>query len=261
MALILAAFVVQSVLMRPVAVAGGVQSRPLAMVYSGPGSCDSGTPDGCSESAARLAQHAGFQVIFVGPEGKEAEGFWEKAKLWIQPGGRARIQVLTMTAELKNKIRSFVSAGGGYVGFCAGGFLATQHFGWVDTEEPKNSFEADGLGLLPGNSRYYERFDGELTKEKLAKVIPTTWRGQRRSVYWELGPYFDASTIQNGVVLDASYEDGRGLAVRSHFGAGKVAVTAFHPEAPESWYRYYGLTDGDGVDHDIALEMMGWAGL
>ncbi len=234
-------------------------AAPIALIYQGPGSCDPGTPDGCSESAARVARAAGFKPIFVGPDGTEAVEIWHKAAVWVQPGGRARIQVQTMSAQLKEDIRNFVAGGGGYVGFCAGGFLATQQFGWQNKEDPSKDFEAEALGLMPGYTQYYEYFDEEITEERPATVISTNWLGQNRQVYWELGPYFDKTTVGPGVEVVSRYGDERIMSIRSQFGQGKVFVTAVHPEAPQSWYDYYNLTDSDGTDLELAASMLQWS--
>lgn len=240
--------------------AANLGEPPIALVYKGPGSCEHpDESDSCSGAAASVALAAGLKVVFVGPEGIEAAGLWDKAEVWIQPGGRAKIQVQKMTEDLKLRVRKFVSEGGGYVGFCAGGFLATEHFGWVNKEKPENSFESDALGLLPGNSRYYDKFDEILSDDKLALVLPTTWLGKPRSVYWELGPYFDQTTLRKNVELVGSYQDGLGMTVRSTFGKGRVFVTAVHPEARKSWYDYYKLEDKDGLDEALAVGMVKWA--
>lgn len=235
----------------------------IALIYKGPGSCEpSSITSGCSDASAVIAKMAGFKPIFVGVEGVQDPSLLKKAKVWIQPGGRARIQVQKMSSLLKEQIRTFVNNGGGYVGFCAGGFLATEHFGWVDTN-PDNSFEADALGLLKGNSRYFDEYDSELNDFLMAKILPVKWEGANRQIYWELGPYFDSSTTSTaGYEVTAYYpptpKGTKAMSVRGMFGKGKVYVTAVHPEAPADWRKYYRLNDQDGVDLDLAVRMVKW---
>lgn len=260
----------QSILFSIQLTAAPAIDAPLALIYRGPGSCPQevgGT--GCSEAAQAVAELAGFRTRFVGPEGlgKSDQHLLQEATVWLQPGGRAKQQILNMTDLAKNQIRNFVAQGGGYVGFCAGGFLATEEFGWIDEENPKNSFQAKGLGLLPGDSRYFDEFDSELTPRYLAKILNTSWLSSPRSIYWELGPYFDYSTTGKGNIESVAFYQtnhgvprmDRAMTVRGQYGKGRVFVTAVHPEAPQDWYSYYKLTDPDGVDAELAAEMVRWA--
>lgn len=235
--------------------------KPVALIYSGPGSCvqEPGST-GCTEAARAIAESMGYEVRLVGPK-TFIESDFKAAKVWIQPGGRAKIQQLEMAQALKDRIVKFVASGGGYVGFCAGGFMATESFGW---EAPTGAFEVKGLGLLKGKSTYYDSFDKELDEKMLAKIIRTKWNNRVRDIYWELGPYFKSETFDHADVV-AEYpaltgdKEKKALALRSTFGKGKVFVSATHPEAPADWFSYYRLNDTDGLDFDLAQEMIAWA--
>lgn len=225
-------------------------ARPLALVYRGPGTCWKG----CAEAAAAVATHAGYDVSYVGPE-ETNEALFFAAKLWIQPGGRAIDQARAMTPELKNRVRDFVERGGGYVGFCAGAFMASRQFGW----EEKNGarVQVDGLGLLPLKSRFY------YPETQLARVLPIRLEdGRREYFYWELGPFIDARQEAPGVEFLGFYEDqgpDYAAAARANYGRGRVIVSAFHPEAPALWRYLFGLHDPDGLDFGYAHRMLRWA--
>ncbi len=245
-----------------------IKEKPLALVYSGPGSCESwGEIPGCSEAAAYVAEKAGYQVEFIGPNDSITYRM-TTAKLWMQPGGRARIQAEKMSPELKTWIKNFVKHGGSYVGFCAGGFMATEKFGWMTKNEQEDEipFEADGLGFLPGKSWYYKEYNEELEKEKRpAKIISTVWSGQSRQVYWELGPYFLAESLtpDSKVISYYPQKDGSDdlkniMTIYSKYGQGKIAITAVHPEAPQGWRDYYKIVDTDELDIDLAVDMVKW---
>lgn len=243
-------------------------AEPLALIYKGPGSCEqSSVSGGCSEAAALAAQKAGFKTQYVGPNENVGEEKWRQAAVWIQPGGRARVQILTMSAKLVGQIRDFVSKGGGYVGFCAGMFLAADKFGWVDEEDPKNSFESAALGLISGYGYYFDEYDKELSEDHLAKILKVSWADKSRYVYWELGPYFDRSVLKDKrYSVIANYTDSKGkprsdriMTLQGTFGSGRVSLTAVHPEAPEDWRSYYKITDPDGLDIELASDMIKWA--
>lgn len=215
------------------------QTKKLALVYKGPGSC----PEQCSESAAHVAELAGYTPVYVGPTQNDPALF-AAAKVWVQPGGHSSEVAKAMSAEMKQAIRNFVSRGGAYVGFCAGGFYAGESF----------HHDEEGLGLIPGKSIYQNHLD----KYDNGVVIEVTWLGKLRDVYWEGGPYFVLRS-PNRFEVTAVYPDGRVAGVRGPYGQGRVAVTGFHPEAPAWWRDGVPGTDRDGLDEDIASDMIRWA--
>jgi len=246
----------------------GISSQAkLALIYRGPGSCPpSPQTTGCSEAAAMVARQSGYEVKFIGPLGPKDPGVWKQAQVWIQPGGLAKDQILAMHPLLLAKIRSFVRSGRGYVGFCAGAFLAARQFGFADAESSQGHFEAKALGLIPTYAHYYDLFDGELTEHHQAKILPTLWNLKLRHVYWELGPYFEFSKIPSDYSVVAYYQEALGrfeakriMAMRGRYGKGRVFVSAVHPEAPADWRKYYGLQDPEGTEQDLAQEMIRWA--
>lgn len=220
----------------------GQQGRfPVALVYKGPGSC----VEDCSESAAEMARLAGLHPIYIGPEETRAEIFMD-AVVWIQPGGKSSQVSKVMNPVLKQLIREFVFRGGGYVGFCAGGFYSNE---WISDREVR------GLGLLPGQNELYEDVKEEI------ELLTLNWQGVPRKLYWEGGPYFilpDAKTIHasNYQVL-AYYPNGQPATVSSRYGSGAVVVTGVHPESPR-WWKHDGveLNDDDGDDFDLAIDMI-----
>ncbi|MES2767667.1 MAG: BPL-N domain-containing protein [Bdellovibrionota bacterium] len=241
---------------------GFAESQPLALVYKGPGSCVEIPQNiGCSESAAEMAKRAGFRVEYVGPKETSFEVF-KDAKVWIQPGGRARLQVLNMAPELKKNIAQFVSEGGGYVGFCAGAFLAADQFGWEDPEKPENNFESKGLGIVPGYGHYINFFG-----KKVAEIIPVIWGDSKRDVYWEEGPYFlEQKNYAPGTEIVAYYpfefKETKArpiMSLNTSYKKGRVAITSVHPEAPQEWREYYKITDNDGLDYNLAVDMIKWS--
>lgn len=219
-----------------------VPKQQIALVYKGPGSCI----EDCSEAAAEIARQAGLTPVFVGPEASRDDLF-ENAAVWIQPGGKSATVGKNMNTKLKNMIRDFVAAGGGYVGFCAGGFYATDEIG--DTGYP-------GLGLIHAKSFLYEEVDDH------SEILSLRWGNLNRGVYWEGGPYFviDSNQVKdlkkNPIHILATYPNGSAATIMTYFGYGKVVVTGAHPEAPAWWSVDEKISDYDGVDHDLAVDMV-----
>ena len=232
-----------------VAGSGGVNTpisggnKPLALIYKGLGSCsadqgDAGTPAyGCSEASSDAAVKAGFDYLFVGPN--DSPDF-SKAAVWIQPGGNSDAANAAMSSKLKNDLIQYVSNGGGYVGICAGAFLA-----------------ADWFHIFPGTADLYT-YNAIQSNVDYA-FLKINWSGTERYIYFEGGPYFH--NLGSSVEVMATFDDtGDVAAARATYGKGRVYVSGAHPEAPALWSSEDGNTDPDGSDISLAAGMISWAG-
>ena len=215
-----------------------------ALIYNGPGACS----DGCYQAAFQVALESGLDPVYVNEKALDSnsnsidvQNLFQNAAVWVQPGGKSAVAMKAMTHSLKSAVDSFVNSGGGYVGFCAGAFSSTHYVGTTHTL---------GFNFMPGKTILFP-------EKNEAAIIPVNWEGKERQVYWEGGPYL-ASIPDGKAELIARYPDGTVASARSHYGQGKVFVTGFHPEAPQNWRDYYHLTDTDGLDHDLAVEMIHW---
>lgn len=212
---------------------------PWAIVYTGSGTCDL-----CYKDAVKTALNAGFNVYKVN-EGFTDFSIFEKSKLWVQPGGVSVTAAEAMGSDRLDRIRKFVSEGGGYVGFCAGAFLSTKEIG--TSGKP-------GLGIMPGRTKVYD----VLPNHKAFKS--TIWDGKPRTLYFSGGPelLFDDSEKPE-VEIFLTFNDKRLAGAKSHFGKGRVAVTGPHPEAGNLWKLGSGKSDADGNDQFLAGNLMKWA--
>ncbi len=217
-----------------------IPSLPVALVYDGPGAC---AEDDCSKAAGAVAERAGFRVRYVGPS-EVNPAIFNGASVWLQPGGVAATMSEAMAPALKQNLRRFIFGGGGYVGFCAGGFLATSMVGMTDVP---------GLGIFPGTSILLE---GIYSAHGV--ILPMMWYGATKYIYFEGGPYFVFSS-RSGVEATAYYADSSVGSARTRYGSGRVYVTGAHPEAPADWRENPTLPDPDGVDLDVAAAMVRWA--
>ncbi|MFF2146820.1 hypothetical protein [Kitasatospora sp. NPDC058190] len=221
---------------------------PLALVYRGPAACD-----GCPEAAHDMLEHDGFTVRYIGPEEETRFGpdALAGAALYVQPGGTNGQEVTTAWGLLERDrgfspelVRAYVRGGGRYLGLCMGGYLAG--------DDP-------GYGLLPGDSGQYIRSQGAAVTDDQDHLVDVAWRGHPQRMYFQDGPYFDVDGP--GVDVLARYTNDRAAAVVASYGAGRVAVSGPHPEAPSEWYRDYGLSDeshtGLGLGEDLLHALMG----
>ncbi len=214
-------------------------SEPIALVYRGPGACLN-----CWKSAAQSVKLAGFKVDFV-REQQPSERVFERAILWVQPGGKSKTAAEAMGSGYLARIRKFVENGGGYVGFCAGAFLTTAKIG---------SSDVDGLGIVPGRTMLWDQKDGP------GRLLPLAWKNEIRQVYYHGGPFIDVDTQESyGVRIYSRFEDGKINAISAPFGYGRVAITGSHPEASRLWKFQHFIRDPDGSDQDLVVGMMKWA--
>jgi hypothetical protein len=88
-----------------------------------------------------LTSDAGFQCTRVSPDEVRA-GRLREFDVLIMPGGSASGQAKKLQEAGCDAVREFVRGGGGYVGVCAGSYLASSHYAW-------------SLGLI--NARVWDR--------------------------------------------------------------------------------------------------------
>lgn len=212
-----------------------------ALVWGGPGACQ----DGCIEAALHVTKLAGFDPMLVTTENFDASLF-ESAKIWVQPGGKSGTASNAMGAANRSIIKNFVANGGGYVGFCAGAFLATPKVGQTSVK---------GLGIIDGKTKVFRRASGYPSVEKM--ITPEGIKYH----YWEGGPWFSFTTSQlQKVTVKSRYNTTNGInAIETTFGKGRISVSGTHPEAPQWWYDDGHIKDADGLDHEVAADMIKWA--
>ncbi|WP_346619108.1 BPL-N domain-containing protein [Blastococcus montanus] len=212
----------------------------LALVYRGPAS----TP-GCPEAvAAALARSRwDLDVRFVGP-GEQLPldpAVLAGAAVYAQPGGGELRRAYRKLRRSADAVRDFVRAGGGYLGFCLGGYLAG---------------ETPGFGLLPGDAdRFISSPDADPAGEG-DHVVTVTWAGRRRQVFFEDGPWFDLDPARGPAEVVATYGNGLPAAVVAPFGRGRVGVVGPHPEAPPDWYADAGLRLPEDLQADLTQDLV-----
>jgi glutamine amidotransferase-like uncharacterized protein len=211
-----------------------------ALVYRGPAS----TP-GCPEAVADALTRSRWdlEVRFVGPKESLRLGadILAGAVLYAQPGGGSLRPAYRKVRRHAPEIRDFVRAGGRYLGFCLGGYLAG---------------ETPGFGLLPGDAdRYIASPGAELGRPDDA-VVTVEWAGRRRRVFFQDGPWFDLDPARGHADVLATYANGRPAAVVAPFGRGAVGVVGPHPEASADWFDDSGLAVPDDLRADLAQDLI-----
>ena len=76
-----------------------------------------------------LTKEKGYDVQRVKPEEIRAGGL-TNLNVLIMPGGSGSKQATNLETSGREAIQQFVENGGGYVGICAGAYLASSHYPW-----------------------------------------------------------------------------------------------------------------------------------
>lgn len=161
------------------------------------------------------------------------------AAIYAQPGGGTLASAWEHMEQHAHLIHEWVQAGGRYIGFCLGGYLAGA---------------TPGFGFLPGDSARYISSRGSEIDTTGNTVIDVTWRGANRSMFFQDGPIF---VLRDGARTEVlgRYRNGKIAAVVTDFGSGRVGVVGPHPEADQSWYTQ-GLVNPDGIRFDLGLDLI-----
>ncbi len=174
-------------------------------------------------SGAILANDVEFALKELGISFKEIdeddikEGKLNDCSVLIIPGGYTEEYVNTLSEKGFDAIREFVFNGGGYIGICAGAYLAAEK-----VEVPG---KPQGLGIIDIQNI---RESGTKMRKIYLKEHPiTNGLGNELEIYYQNGP----EIIANGKVKEmASYENVKSAIVVSSFGKGTIVIFSPHPE-------------------------------
>jgi N-formylglutamate amidohydrolase len=109
-----------------------------------------------AQAAAPTAPQAGKNVVRAG----KLAG----CQVLIQPGGSGGGQGKALGEDGREQVRKFVKAGGGYVGICAGAYLATCDYDWslnildakvLDRKHWARGFGTVDIGLSPQGAQFF----------------------------------------------------------------------------------------------------------
>lgn len=104
---------------------GETPSSTWVAVYDHSG----GTARGPKNLAAILTEEAGFKCVTIKPE-EIRDGRLAGFDVLIMPGGSGSKQASMLGEQGREIVREFVRQGGGYVGICAGSYLASSDYQW-----------------------------------------------------------------------------------------------------------------------------------
>jgi len=186
-----------------------------------------------------LTADAGFTTRVVSPE-QIRDGVLSDFDVIVLPGGSGSAQSRHLEKTGLEAIREFVAGGGGYVGICAGAYLASSHYDW-------------SLGII--NAKVLDRDEGRWARGSGTVTLALTETGQRAmghedaegDVFYRNGPLygpgertdlpefetlatFATAIAQNNNTRPESMLGTVAIA-RAPFGEGRVVAISPHPES------------------------------
>lgn len=180
------------------------------------------------------------QVIRLSAEAIR-EGGLSGIDVLIQPGGSGGKQGRALDSAGRETVREFVASGGGYVGICAGGYLATNHYPWslglidakvVDTRHWNRGTGMVAVELSPGGRQFFGSTERQLEiyYGQGPLLARQEWDDPEVPDYESLAVY-RTEVAKNGA--PRGIMAGTSAMVRADFGKGRVFVFSAHPEMTE----------------------------
>ncbi|MDJ0974082.1 MAG: succinylglutamate desuccinylase/aspartoacylase family protein [Planctomycetota bacterium] len=100
-------------------------SKILVGLYDSLGASGPGVP----KLTRQLAEAEGIEAVRIGPEEVRSGGIFA-CDVLLFPGGLGSKQGRNIDAAGRERVRAFIDGGGGYVGICAGAYLALDGYTW-----------------------------------------------------------------------------------------------------------------------------------
>lgn len=207
------------------------EGKPIKVgVYQG-----AGTSDSRAKLVTLLSKQPNLSVCDLTVDDIRA-GKWQDVQVLIHPGGSGGGQGKALGEEGRKSVREFVSSGGGFVGICAGAYLASADYDWslhildakvVDRQHWNRGFGTVELTLSPSGRDFFET-----DREQL-------------SIYYHQGPllapannpdiddYSDLAKFETEIVKNGASEGvmkGCTAIASGKFRKGRVLGISPHPE-------------------------------
>ncbi|TWT34379.1 BPL-N domain-containing protein [Blastopirellula retiformator] len=199
-----------------------------------------------------LSPENGFETAIVSPEDIRG-GVLKNFDVLIMPGGMGSSQAKHLEESGCETVKNFVREGGGYVGICAGSYLASSHYTW-------------SLGII--NAKVWDRAHWARGTGKVSLGLTSAGQEVLQSEKAKLDCYYGQGPLLvphnspdlPGYEVLATYETeiakkgapegamvGTHAIVRTTYGGGRVMCFSPHPEKP-------------GGPNAIMMEGIRWVG-
>ena len=159
----------------------------------------------------------------------------------VHPGGSGSAQGKALGEKGRQVVKKFVRDGGGFLGVCAGAYLATNDYSWsldlIDAKVVDRRHWARGKGtvtlrLSPTGAKFFQHDRGELSifYAQGPLLARREWDDPKVPDYESLA-VFATEIAKNGA--PRGIMPGTSAAVRAQYGSGRVFCFSPHPELTE----------------------------
>lgn len=163
----------------------------------------------------------------------------------IFPGGSGGTEASSLTSQTHARLRAAVQVRGvGYIGFCAGAFIASA---------PAPAVGGDvsyGLGVVEGPILDYYYLENQGTS--VAMTLASFPDGSTKDLLWYGGPV--TPDVPGGVI--AKYPDGSPMITQVWSGKGLAVLVGTHPTANQATLSALGVSSSDGTHQDFAWTLI-----
>jgi glutamine amidotransferase-like uncharacterized protein len=210
-----------------------------------------GSADGPKNLQRILTEEAGFRCVRVSPQ-EIRDGALKEADVLIMPGGSGSLQAKNLEESGRQIVKDFVRNGGGYVGICAGSYLASSHYDWSLHLMNAKVFDREHWARGTGDVIVKFTQQGKKAFGKTQEEIEVYYGQGPLLVPDEMAdlPAFEplaryaTEIAKNGAPTGVMI--GTTAVARSAFGEGRVLCISCHPEKP-------------GGPNDLIRIGVGWA--
>lgn len=182
-----------------------------------------------------LNEEAGFSPRWATAE-QIRTGALHDAEVVIFPGGSGSGQAARLEESGRDEVRRFVRQGGGYLGICAGAYLASSQYDWslhlLNARVIDRKHWARGKGLVKLSLSKAGR---ELLATPLDEVEVIYAQGPllAPAIEADLPPYTPLALYETGIAKKEAPEGimpGTTAIAKGNFGEGRVLCFSPHPE-------------------------------
>ncbi len=198
--------------------------------------------------ALKASRDGKFEISRITAE-QIREGKLVDVDVLVHPGGSGSKQGESLGEQGRVAVRNFVRSGGGYLGVCAGAYLATNDYTWslnlIDAKVVDKRHWARGNGEVklrfsPAGSTFFHPDDLEI-EIRYAQgplLARKEWDDTEVPDYESLA-VFATEIAENGAPRGVMA--GTSAAVRCEFGTGRVFCFSPHPELTEGLHPWIPL--------------------
>ena len=203
---------------------------------------DYGVWDECNTSTQDMLNDLNCNYTILNKD-SVLNGNLNRYDLFIMPGGDMWIYKDSLSLTGMNKIKEFVSNGGGYIGICGGAYFAASTIvwrGWAD--EDRRYFTIKGLGLFSGTAdgpieSFAPSYEEAECKIEITDTTYSLGTGVPDVItpFYSFGPNFLPDDTTKVSIIGKKVSGDSNLIIACEYNMGRVLLSSTHFEFDETY--------------------------